>query len=183
MNRTEILHQLIQKSEARYKQLDSQENLIKFIARTFKEYYEAYYHYLPRVILQSYWNETKTELRERFEIPNEYQEFLWLSKNDNILLHDVALYSWSTMLLQTISEMGVYHEEKVTEPIYWLWIATRGDKGNIFLCCETLSPFFGKVVEFYDGNPWWGSLPQLDDDDVYGTFEEFVKYVMDRDKN
>ncbi len=111
----------------------------------------------------------------RLDLPDDYMEFLLRSDREIVQLggaYGMTIYGWSLMLTSTIDLMHGSSDEE-DNPRYWVNVAERGDKGYIFLCCDTQSPLYGKVAEFYDNTPW-DCNGELWHDDLYGTFEEYM---------
>lgn len=176
MNTSEIIEELIRKSSWNGKDNWDQNALKRFLIELLENQFELIYDELPESPTANYWNEDQKKNCKRIDLPEAYLEFLFRSQRQTIQLggaYGMGIWGWPDMLTSTIDYMECSDDE-TAELILWISIAERGDKGYIFLCCDTKSPLYGLVVEFYDGTPWSCDLPTFPDSDIYGTFEEFM---------
>ena len=179
MNITELIGQLKQHG-AWIGRKPEKAWLKEYVVDTLKENFEMYYEDRPH----GHWNEGRTVFTEPIDLPDEYIDFLREAQFESAQLggpYGMTVFCGTTMLYRTINWMNV-HDGKEYEPRYWINMAERGDKGFIYMCCDTKSKFYGKVVEFYDDAPWnhKSSVPEDGEpgDEVYGTFTEFLEQMV-----
>jgi len=95
------------------------------------------------------------ERRVQFEIPEEYLDYLSTVDNNTIKPADQDLYIYG--LFEALSSTVNYtdrEENPEYQPVFWLSVGHRSDRGNFFICCDKASELYGQVGEFYDSSPF-----------------------------
>ncbi|WP_420573261.1 hypothetical protein [Kordia sp.] len=114
-----------------------------------------------------------------FKISDSFITFLKAFPNGiNHLGDDYGFFGIVDCISQTMNDITLWspYDEEGDKLASWIFIGVRGDKGNIYLCCDSSSDYFGKVKEFYDGSAFMGdSLPNPT---KLQTFEELCVSII-----
>ncbi|MCP4441900.1 MAG: hypothetical protein GY810_23580 [Aureispira sp.] len=93
--------------------------------------------------------------KEQFLIPEDYKGFLLTLGGRTIELggnYGTAFFNAETVIANTEHWGGVGDSVKEV----WLNIGEYSDKHWYFLCCDSTSTSYGKIVDGYDATPWMG---------------------------
>ncbi|AWH86486.1 hypothetical protein HYN59_15825 [Flavobacterium album] len=116
------------------------------------------------------------ERREQFQIPDEYLYYLSTVDIRTVKPNGQDLYIYGLMEALSLTVNYVDCDADPDEqPVFWLSVGHRSDRGNFFICCDKASELYGQVGEFYDSSPF------RDIEDFYciGTgFADFCENVL-----
>lgn len=133
---------------------------------------------IKRVLLHTLSNSERLpyERKKQFEIPDEYLDYLNTVDNNTMKPASQDLYIYG--LMEALSLTVNYFDcdaQPDYQPIFWLSVGHRSDRGNFFICCDKASELYGQVGEFYDSSPF----RDLEDFGQVGTgFADFCENVL-----
>ncbi|WP_420573742.1 hypothetical protein [Kordia sp.] len=151
----------------------------------FQEYEknEQFAEYLGNIFRDTYM-EITGEYYTSFKIPDSYAQLLKSFPHGFLIDIDHSYSFFGTLgcIESTISDISLWStlndERKKIEP--WIFIGIRGDKGNIYLCCDSSSDYFGRVEEFYDGSAFMENA--IYENMQLETLEELCTNILNQEK-
>ncbi|WP_298516565.1 hypothetical protein [uncultured Kordia sp.] len=148
------------------------------LGRKFEE--STYFHAFFEDVFRNMYSEICDQNYYKLKIPDAYIEFLKAFPNGIVHLgDDYGFFGIIDCVSQTINDITLWspYDEERGKLASWIYIGVRGDKGNIYLCCDSSSDYFGKIEEFYDGSAFMNDT--LSDPIKMQNFEEFCQSIMD----
>jgi len=137
--------------------------------------------------MQSYNQEFLSEIKEMY---SDYFDVEYIAKNFSIpeeylksigLIDVDELYSHYAITLNTKRGLDLYgddffkRKQKGTlheNDVMFICIGEWSDKHEFQLCCDTSSSAYGKVFDFNDAHPWFGTS---EGEMEWDSFKEFLK--------
>ena len=130
-------------------------------------------------IFKDAFQEISNQYYTDFKIPNCYIQFLRAFPN-GIWLGDHSFFGTLECVEMTFDDITLWTtlDDEKKNVVPWIFVGVRGDKGNIYLCCDSSSEYFGKIEEFYDGSAFMGNA--FYENMKLETFEELLLFILNK---
>ena len=115
----------------------------------------------------------------QFELPADFSAFIQLfGEGDAHLTRSEGgiLYDWRAIVQHTDMVAAADFDGDRSQQSVWLVLGEYSDKHWYYLCCDPISPDFGKVADGEDVSPWNPHLRAWDLD-FFETFTVFLQKI------